>query len=201
MNNNESSSETVLMGLGGVIAVIAVGYVLMKAAEKALDEASRFFDSVGHATSSFAVMLFGIGKVVAVVVIVAAAIVCAVYMTYKYIMLVKRVVEIREEFNRDSWILQNSIQEKCDALETELRKEFWLMHKRVDEFLKPATPMPEPVLIAGSSSPTVEEPAEVSGSLPNNEDHDEELTAESEENPPQEDSNGELQEFEASNPY
>jgi hypothetical protein len=199
MNNNDSSND-VLMGLGGVFLVVVVCVVLMKAATKALIVAGKFFDALGSSASAFAVMLFGIGKVIAIVAIVGAAIYYGVYMTYRYVKLVRRVCEIREEFFKLSETLRHDVDEACSSLNQDLWIEFKKIRAQMNLILNPPEPLPPPapVMAVTPQLATSANKAVSDDSSPTDEVNDELIDY----HDTHEDLDGKgAQSFEASNPY
>ena len=174
--NSENDNHGILF-LGGALAVIVIGMMVMKAVNQFLIELSSAMNSFGKMMGSFIPMLWNTFEVVALIAMILFVIVGGIYFAYRYFQAVKEVTDNREwlalrlaEAASDTEARASGIEQKIHARVDSVARYMGRLDEQLTEALKkpkvvppkaedvpPATesvnPEPAPVVEVTSSNP------------------------------------------------
>lgn len=129
--------------IAGVVLVCWVGSIVVKAANKLFDEIGRAMDALGEMILSLVGMLLAIAKVLLIVGLTAAAIALVVYLTHKYLMMIKRGTEIKREVDRKLETFEAGIENSMTDFKAKIGNHLVRMDRQLAEALAEPSPVPQ----------------------------------------------------------
>jgi len=96
---NDTEDNAGIMFIGGILAIVILGGVVLKALGELFNQLAVTLNSFAHMVVSFSVLVLAVLRVAGVVAIIGGVIVMSIYFTYKYVMMVKRGSELKKYVN------------------------------------------------------------------------------------------------------
>lgn len=140
MNQNNNNTNVFA---GGIILVIVVIGLAMKAIEKLMIQISLTADAVGMAAQSFTMMALKIGLVLGLVAIGLACIYATIYFTYRYYKLVKRATDLQAEVDRRLTDFSNQVNSILKDFRNDTKFDLNQMSRKLSEALDKPKIAPE----------------------------------------------------------
>ncbi len=147
MNDNDNSNFVPV--LGGLLVVIVLGALAIKALKELFHQLAITFDAWSAMMGSFFTMTWEIFKITVLIAGMGGVIVGAIWCTWKYVQLVRRATDIvARACDRMNEIVREFTEHTLEPMDERLSDVEWklkLAEQKIEQLLKPPTPMPEPV--------------------------------------------------------
>ena len=167
MKNNDNAS----VFAGGVIVLVVVIWLALRAIESLMNQARITFDAAGMAAQSFSLMALKIGMVLGLIAMGFACIFAAIYFSYRYFKIVRRATDLQAEVNRKLTEFSNQMNSILKDYRDDTRFDLNEMSQKLSEALD--KPKIAPEIALETAMVALSEPVEA-------------LATASSENPPQE---------------
>ena len=156
------------MFAGGIVLVIVLVGLAVKAIEKLMIQISLTADAVGKAAQSFTGMALKIGLVLGLIAIGLACLYAAIYFSYRYYKMVRQATDLQAEVDRRLTDFSNQVNSILKDFRNETRFDLNQMSQKLSEALDKPTiapeMLPEPAVVAlpapsdTSAAPNAESP-------------------------------------------
>lgn len=140
-NNNNAN-----MFAGGIVLVIVLVGLAVKAIEKLMIQISLTADAVGKAAQSFTMMALKIGLILGLIAIGLASLYAAIYFSYRYYKMVRRATDLQAEVDRRLTDFSNQVNSILKDFRSETRFDLNQMSQKLSEALDQPTIAPEMLL-------------------------------------------------------
>lgn len=142
MKNNDNAS----VFAGGVIVLVVVIGLALKAIESLMNQARITFDAAGMAAQSFSMMALKIGLVLGLIAMGLACIFAVIYFSYRYFKLVRRATDLQAEVNRKLTDFSNQMNSILKDYRDDTRFDLNEMSQKLNDALDKPKIAPEIVL-------------------------------------------------------
>ncbi len=153
MNDNNNKGN---LFAGGIILVVVVIGLLLKAIEKIMIQVSLTADAVGLAAQSFLMMALKIGLVLSLIGIGIGAVYATIYFSYRYYKMVKRATDLQAEVDRRLIDFSNQVNSILKDFRNDTKFDLNQMSRKLSEALdkpKIAPEIPPETAVVASSEP------------------------------------------------
>ncbi len=130
MNDNKDS-----MFAGGIIIIVVVGALALKAIEKIFIQLGQVFDAMTNAAASFFMMAWHLVLALGLIAVGIGCVYAAVYFTNKYYLMVKRGTDLQQQVNRKLQEVTAELNSAVSQLREDTRYDLRLMAKKLSDAL------------------------------------------------------------------
>jgi hypothetical protein len=142
MNDDNHST----MFFGGIIVVIVIGMVCLKAIKALFLEMGRTFDAFGIMASSFLGALWGAAQMAFLGALILGSVAAGIYFTYRYIQMVRQATDIQRAVGNSIDHFQYKMAEELQEFRTDMNRRIKTVEFELHQALEESTAVTMPAL-------------------------------------------------------